>query len=127
MADYVLDTSIVTIPLLIDGGGEVIGLGIRGKLPLDFPCIILSVVIVADQSGSIVVDIWKDTLTNYPPTVADTITASAKPTISSATYSEDTTLTGWTTTINADDVLLFNVDSITSIVSCTLKLKVKRV
>ena len=46
-----------------------------------------------------------------PPTVADTITASAKPTLSSATKSEDTTLTGWTTAVTAGDVFGFMVDS----------------
>ena len=32
-------------------------------------------------SGSIVIDVWKDTYANFPPIVADTITASAKPTL----------------------------------------------
>jgi hypothetical protein len=81
---------------------------------------------LADQSGSIVVDIWKDTYANYPPTVADTITASAKPTISSATKGQSSTLTGWTTTIAAGDILAFNVDSITTCQRVTLSLKVTR-
>ena len=58
-------------------------------------------------SGSIVIDVWKDTYANFPPTVADTITASAKPTLSSATKSDDTTLTGWTTAVTAGDVFGF--------------------
>ena len=66
-------------------------------------------------SGSIVVDIWKDTFANFPPTIADTITASAKPTLSSDTSAESTTLTGWTTSISAGDILYFNVDSATSL------------
>jgi len=62
-------------------------------------------------NGSCVIDIWKDTYANFPPTVADTITASAKPTISAAAKYSDTTLTGWTTSLSAGNVLKFHVDS----------------
>jgi hypothetical protein len=81
---------------------------------------------LADQSGSIVVDIWKDTYANYPPTVADTITAAAKPTISATTKSQNATLTGWTTAITAGDTLRFNVDSITTCTRVLISLKITK-
>lgn len=71
-------------------------------------------------SGSIVIDIWKDTYANFPPTVADSITASAKPTLTSATKAESTTLTGWITSISAGDIFYFNVDSVTSLTCAEL-------
>lgn len=114
------------ITLTIDGGGAVITTGAKAWAQIDYNATILSATLLADQSGSIVIDIWKDTYANYPPTVADTITASAKPTISSASKSTDSTLTGWTKTINAGDVLKFNVDSVTSITKVTLVLKVEK-
>jgi len=80
----------------------------------------------ADVSGSIVVDVWKDTIANYPPTAADKITASAPVTISSATNSSDTTLTGWTTAVAALSVLKFNVTSCTTITKCTIVLTFNR-
>lgn len=40
--------------------------------------------LTADAAGSIVIDIWKDTYTNYPPVVGDTIIAAGKPTLSAA-------------------------------------------
>ena len=67
-----------------------------------------------DTSGSIALDIWKDTYANYPPTVADTITAAAKPSITTATKNTSTTLTSWTTSFSAGDVFSVNVDSVTS-------------
>jgi hypothetical protein len=67
-----------------------------------------------DTSGSIGLDVWKDTYANYPPTVADTITASAKPSVTTATKNTSTTLTSWTTSFSAGDVLSVNVDSVTS-------------
>lgn len=110
--------------IVLDGAGSALTTGIKGDLFVPVACTILSVTMLADQSGSIVVDVWKDTYANYPPTVADTITAAAKPTISTATKSQDTTLTGWTTAVSAGDTIRFNVDSITTITRLTLSLKV---
>ena len=115
------------IIFIIDGGGSAITTGEKGHLRIPFKCEIQRATLLADQSGSIVIDIWKDTYVNFPPTIADTIVAAAKPTITTAVKSEDATLTGWTKTINADDILAFNVDSITTIKRVTLILKVKKI
>jgi len=56
----------------------------------------------------------------------NTITASAKPTISSAVKTKDTTLTGWTTTVNAGDILAFNVDSVSTVQRLTIALTGKK-
>ena len=114
-----------TINFIIDGGGAVISTGQKGHVVIDFDCQILNWTILSDQSGSIVVDIWKDTYANFPPTVADTITASAKPTLASAQKNQNTTLTGWTTTITAGDILAYNVDSATTVQRVTVSLKVR--
>lgn len=121
-----LEEDNATITFVIDGGGAAITTGIKGDLEIPFGCVIQRATLLADQSGSIVIDIWKDTYANYPPTDADSITASAPPTISSATKSQDSTLTGWTTTITAGDILRFNVDSITTVQRVTLSLKVRK-
>jgi hypothetical protein len=112
------------ITFVIDGAGATITTGVKGDLSIPFAGTITGARLLADQSGSIVVDIWKDTYANYPPTSGDSITASAKPTISSATKANDTTLTGWTTSISAGDTLRFNVDSCTTIQRCTVVLTV---
>lgn len=107
----------------IDGQGSVISTGAKKVgMRVPFNCTITGVYLYADQVGSIVIDIWRDTHANYPPTVADTIVASAKPTISSATKASDTTLTGWTTALAAGDVLYFNVDSVASLTSVGINL-----
>lgn len=115
-----------TINVVIDGGGGVITTGIKGDVVVDFACQIVGATLLADQSGSIVVNVWKDSYANFPPIVGDKITASAPPTLSSAAKSQDSTLTGWTTAIAAGDVLRFNVDSATTVTRVTLALKVRR-
>lgn len=120
-----ISTRIESLEFTIDGGASVIVPGFKGFIEVPFACTIQTVTLLADVSGSIVIDIWKDTYANYPPTVADTITASAKPTITSAVKSQSSTLTGWTTSIAIGDILGFNVDSVTSIKRVTLSLKVQ--
>jgi hypothetical protein len=116
----------LTLNFIIDGGGSAITTGVQGDLHIDFDCEITQVTMLADQSGSIVVDIWKDSYANFPATDADSITASAVPTITTAVKSQDATLTGWTKTITAGDHLRFNVDSITTCQRVTVAIRVKR-
>ena len=113
------------ITVTIDGGGSALTTGAK-KVYLRVPvaCTIVGSYLVADQSGSIVLDVWKDSYANFPPTVADTITASAKPTLSTAQKSSDTTLTGWTTALAAGDFLEWNVDSVTTCTKVTHTLEV---
>jgi hypothetical protein len=118
------DETVRTIVFVIDGGGSAITTGIKGDLQVDFGCTINQVTMLADQSGSVVVDIWKDSYANYPAVDGDSITSSAVPTITTATKSQDATLTGWTTAITAGDHLRFNVDSATTIERLTIALKV---
>lgn len=113
---------------VISGNGVTLQTGVVGTgLQVPFDCTITSWTLLADQSGSVTIDIWKDTYANFPPTVGDTITASAKPSITTATKNTSSTLTGWTTSVTAGDVLYFNVDSVTSITNLTIILKVAKV
>ena len=68
--------------------------------------------IIADASASIVVDVWKDSWDNFPPTVTDTICGTEKPTLSSARQASDTSLSTWSTVVTKGDVLFFNIDSV---------------
>src|SRR5882672_6877439 len=112
------------IGLTVDGGGSVITTGQKGYKSFPVAGTITGVRLLADQSGSTVIDVWKDTFANYPPTVADTITASAKPTLSTQDHSEDVILSGWTTAVAAGDVFGFNVNSASTITRVTLELTI---
>ena len=54
------------------------------------------------------------------------IVGEAKPTLSAAAKSQDTTLTGWTTAFTAGDIIRLNVDSATTVTRVTLSLNVDR-
>lgn len=102
-----------TIGATIDGSGGTITFGVKGYVQVPYACTINSWRIIANASGSIVVDVYKAAAPTIP-TVS--ITGSAKPTLSSQQTATSSTLTGWTTSIAANDILGFNVDS-ASIVS----------
>lgn len=75
-------------------------------------------------STSTVCDIIKKT--SYPPGTGDSICASAKPTLSSATNATSSTLTGWTTAISTGDWLALEVESNTAGKCLNLDLLVQR-
>ena len=116
-----------TIQFVLDGGGAVLTTGEKGHIVIPFDCLIQSVTALADQSGSIVVDIWKDTYANFPPANADSITASAPVTISATKKSTDSTLTGWTKSWKNGEIIAYNIDSITTCTRVTISLAVKKI
>jgi hypothetical protein len=110
----------------LDGGGAEPDTGLRAWIQVPFSGTITAVRAMADQTGSIVCDIWKDTFANFPPSDADSITASAPVTISAGVKSEDTTLTGWTTAFSAGDILACNIDSVSTITHAVIELLVSK-
>jgi hypothetical protein len=119
-------SKVITLTFLIDGGGSAITTGQKGHLEIPFACTITGWTLLADQSGSIVIDVWKDTYANFPPTVADTIAGSEKPTLSSQQKNQDLTLTTWTTAVAAGDILAFNVDSVSTVTRAILSIRAEK-
>lgn len=122
-----LDDAYDNLQIIIDGGGSAITTGIKADLVVPYNCTVIGWDILGDASGSIVVDIWKDTYANFPPTdVPDSITGSEPPTLSSAAKNQDVALSTWTTTLTRNDILRFNVDSASTVTRVTLSLRIKR-
>lgn len=69
------------------------------------------VILTRGGPGSCVVDIWRKPRASYPPTAVDSICGGAKPTIAADQTYADATLAGWSTALNADDTLLFHLES----------------
>lgn len=115
--------------ITIDGGGAVITTGLKGMVEIPFAGTITRWTLISTDgtSGAIVVDVWKDTYANFPPTVADTMIATGtKPTITATGNKGQNTTVDWAvTTVAAGDVLGFNVDSVTSLKKVTLILTIQ--
>jgi hypothetical protein len=115
-----------SIGFTIDGGGSAITTGLKGFIEAPYNCTISAWTLLADTSGAIVIDVWKDTYANYPPSDTESITNGSEPEIAaSGVKAQDTNLGDWTSvTVTAGDILAFNVDSCTAITRAHLILKV---
>jgi hypothetical protein len=100
-----------TLFLCFDGGSSAIAANSKRDLRVPFAGTITKATLMSDASTTSVVNVWVDTFANYPPTVADKITASAPPTLTATDHVEDSTLTGWTTAFAAGSTFRANVDS----------------
>lgn len=92
-----------------DGGGAAITAGTKIYVVCPFAGTIIGWRITANTTTSIVVDVYKIATGAVLPSAS--IAASAKPTLTSDRTVKDDTLTGWTTSVAADDIFGFNVDS----------------
>jgi hypothetical protein len=110
----------------LDGGGSAISAGTKGWVRIPYSGTITSQELTCDRSGSIVLDVWKGTYETFPLSSANTITASAKPTLSSAVKTQDVSLTGWTTGLSAGDYLQLSVTSAATVQYCVLSLQVTK-
>lgn len=115
----------IIIAFIIDGGGAAITAGFKGHLEIPFACTIEGWTALADQSGSIVVDVKRSTYSGFPTTTS--IAGSEKPTLSSVQKNQDLSLSTWTTSIAAGDILEFVVDSATTVTRVTVALRATKV
>lgn len=110
------------IDFTIGGGGSTITTGRKLDKYMSVGGTLTGHALLCDQTGSITLDVWKDVYANYPPTVADTITASDKPTVTTASSTLDADISTWTTSVTAGDTITVNVDSASTVTRCTFSL-----
>lgn len=96
-----------------NGGATALSAGQTGYLTIPYACTIQGWNISVD-TGTATVDIWKAATGTAIPTVSNTITASAIPAISTGTSVHSTTLTGWTTSVSANDIIGINLKIVSS-------------
>jgi len=104
-----------------DGGGVAVAVGAELEIRVEQGFTITGWFIIANQSGSIEIDVWVDTFANFPPTVADTITGGSPPDIVSSDKGSGG-VGGWATAVNDGDVLKFHVNSVSGIQRCSVYL-----
>jgi len=121
-ADAATTTRTGALEAILDGGGSALTTGVKLDLYVPFACTITASTLIADQTGSIVLDVLKSSAFSTTPTVS--IVASAPPTLSSAAAGQDATLTGWTTAVAAGSRLRLSVTSVSTITRLTYALTV---
>lgn len=110
---------VFNIEVVLGDGVRVLPTGVLGYVEVPVTCYLTGWRIVADAAGSCVIGIWSDTYANFPPTSADLILSSAKPTLSSAQKNENTSQR---LMLNKGNWLAFNVESASTVKQVTLSL-----
>lgn len=94
-----------------DTGGSALSSGSVVYFTIPYACTIAAWNISVD-AGTVTFDIWKIATGTAIPTVTNTITASAKPALSTGTSVHSTTLTGWTTSVSANDIFGIQLNTV---------------
>jgi hypothetical protein len=117
-----------TLQLDMSGDGAVLPVSVlNGRLRVPYNCTINSWEMVSEESGSLVVAVLKDPLTNWPPNSSDAITGTTnRPTITASQRNDSSTLAGWAPALNEGDYLKIEVISVASVINATLVLRVTR-
>ncbi len=114
------------IEYVIDGGGSVITAGVAGGLIVPFNCVITQVELQEfnGTSGSITVDIQGALAGNIPSFAS--LCGGNRPHLTLSRHYSDSTLSGWSTTLDRGDALRYVSSAITSVTRVTVMLYVRR-
>ena len=119
-----VNNTLVDVEFIIDGGGSAITTGLKGFIHIPFTSTVGIWRVMADQSGSIVVDIFR--ANNAVPSVS-MIGGGNKPTLSASQFSAAFP-SGWTSvSLVSDDWIGFNVVSATTVTRVTVELQLGKI
>jgi len=100
---------------------SLVGTGNSGWYPsVDYSCTIYKAMISGDVSGSMTVDIWK--ANGAIPTSSNLISASSPVTLSSAQLNQNSSITGWTTSVSPGDVFGAYVQTMSGVTKATVQI-----
>lgn len=118
------------IPILFDGGGSAIAAGQTIFIKVPFDCSLDAWEILADQAGTIDIDIQGSTFANYPTAVSILPAApdGTEPIIGGGGAAKKTDVcSSWqVTTLAKGDILVFVINSCAMITRALISLKVTR-
>jgi len=117
-----------TVGFVLEGNGSPVAVGLEGDLgPWNTPIYIESAALLADQAGDIQVDLWAETVDNFPPTAGNSITGGNPLTLTSAASWYGTGLLNWTRAIPRGTSLRVKVLSASTVERVTVTLNYRRV
>jgi hypothetical protein len=106
---------------VIDGAGAVITSGFKGNVEVPFGMWINQWTLVADQAGSLVVDVTKSNAYAGFPVVAS-ITDADRPTLNNAQKNQNTNPSAWVRQLNEGDIVGFTVVGAGTVQNATIAL-----
>src|SRR6266436_4736353 len=119
-----VNNNVSDIEFQIDGGGSPINTGIKGFLRIPWAATVSSWSVMADQSGSIAIDILR--ANSAVPTVS-MIGAGTKPNLTASQFTAPTAPSGWTSTsLLPNDFIGYSVTSVATVTRVTIDLSLAK-
>jgi hypothetical protein len=114
---YGVQANIIELPFTIDGGGSALTTGLKGFVPIPVACTIVGFSLIADQVGSIAMDIWR--ANNAVPVIANSIVGGTKPNLTASQLQTQIPpgIFFTATALAANDYLAFSVFSTSGVIT----------
>jgi hypothetical protein len=113
--------------VIIDGGGAVITTGVKADIRLPFAINVESWNLVAKETGSILLGVWRDTYANFPPTSAKALHSGATGPTLVASIKNTAATTAWGQPTGAGgEYIRVNVDSVATVQQVSLALNYRK-
>jgi ribosome-binding protein aMBF1 (putative translation factor) len=103
--------------ITVDGSGSVLTTGTKGYRYIEQDCVINGWDLRSDISGDVVFDVKRNGVS---------LAGTEKPTLAAAAVAQDLSLTTWTTTLLAGDILEFTIDSVATLTRATLTIVITK-
>jgi len=113
-----------SLQIQIDGGASAPAIGAAWDFIVPYACTITGWTLLANATGSIEFEVLKGAYASFPPSAP--ISGALRPKIANAAKGQSNSLTGWTTTLSANEILRFRVASAEAITRVLAVLNVTR-
>jgi hypothetical protein len=110
-----------TLNFLMDGGGASLVTGIKGDITLPFNTVFNKYSLLAGQTGTAWVGLWRDSYANFPPTSADAMHVGATGPVLNLGIKNQVAGLLWTGA--AGDIIRVNLDRVTGIQMLSMALE----
>jgi len=120
------DALIGSFGITIDGGGQVIAPATTNYITIPYDGTITGWYLMADQVGSISIDIRKCIYGNFPPIAGDSICGGNYPALVMDSKNQNGNPAGWIKAITAGDIVAFVVNSASVVQKINLVVKVAK-
>jgi hypothetical protein len=109
-SSYALNTDVTQTITFVVGGTTTVTTGTKNNTRVISPYTgtITGWKLITDASSTVTLDIWKST---GIPTNTNSITGTAKPSLTTAQFATSSILTGWTTAVSENDIFIMEVES----------------
>jgi len=111
------------VGITVDGAGNVLTTGVKGYIWCPYAGRVQAWYVVADQPGSIQMDVWK-VAGPAIPTGANSIVGADFPTLAAQQAASNTVLTLWSLPVSVGDMFGFSINSVATIKRVTLVVRV---